>query len=340
MSSRDLSKKVRSMSDQELYSFFTVERFYQDPELSAAVCQEVENREAARLGRKPAQVVFEDFEDDGGVFGYSSPDGMIALSSLFTEPDPTQTFTPSQLLNTLLHEGRHQWQDMVIDEQLSDVPESVRLLLTVDRYCYISDPLAMIDVGIEPWEEQLSIEYSMQENEIDARFYAIQRMKEIARTTDVDLSFQIELTRSMLSEVYLIEKVQEFCSEEQYRLLEKKRLEKYQARAEMLRLGGEELPELPENFRCYDNIWMIRNIVLPVSEFLKETLNELYAVTNGLKEMVIYHLYEVARIFAMNGKPLEKPEELYKISIENGLTDVLGIKDYKIPAKMEKRIGM
>ena len=133
-------------------------------------------------------------------------------------------------------------------------------------------------------------------------------------------------------------KVLKFCSEEQYRQLEKLRLEKYRQRAEHYRKMGYNVPELPENFRCYGNIWMIRNIVSPVMGFLfqKMPLSRRLADTNRM----LYRLFEIARVSAMKGKPLEKPEELLAIAIREGFAEEFGLAEIRATEKMEKSPGL
>ncbi len=211
-------------------------------------------------------------------------------------------------------------------------------MLKVDGLCYIHDAVTTIDVGIRPPEMQTRIEYAMQENEMDARFHAIRRMQEIAKIIAPDTAFQIQLRKAQNEEVQDILKVLKFCSEEQYRQLEKLRLEKYRQRAEHYRKMGYDVPELPENFRCYGNIWMIRNIVGPVMGFLfqKMPLSRRLVDTNRM----LYRLFEIARVSAMKGKPLEKPEELLAIAIREGFAEEFGLAEIRATEKMEKSPGL
>lgn len=334
--SQSAIEKVRAMSDRELFSFFNGPEIYKDPEMTLAVCQEVENREAARTGRKPAVIVFEDMEE--GCLGQADPNGKIILNRMYLDPGMRGVLPPARLLNTLLHEGRHHWQFSLLGNENSGIPESIRLMLQVDSLCYVGGPETTIDVGIRPPEIQTRIEYAMQENEMDARFHAIRRMQEIAKLIAPDTAFQIQLRKAQNEEVQEILKVLKFCSEEQYRQLEKLRLEKYRQRAEHYRKMGYDVPELPENFRCYGNIWMIRNIISPVMGFLfqKMPLSRRLADTNRM----LYRLFEIARVSAMKGKPLEKPEELLAIAIREGFAEEFGLAEIRATEKMEKSPGL
>ena len=334
--SNSMTEQVRAMSDQELFRFFTGMQVYKNPELTLAVCQEVENREAAKAGRKPAVVSFENL-GDGRTRGLSDPDGKIILNFLYLKPGMSGTLPPAMLLNTLLHEGRHQWQ--IKAENDPDVPESIRLMLNVDKYCYVNSDESSIDIGIRPKEVQTRIQYAMQENEIDARFYAIRRMQEIAKTMVPDSAFRNQLLRAQNDEVRDIRRLLSYCSEEQYQLLEKGRLEKYRQLAESYRKAGYTLPELPGNFRCYGNIWMIRNIVAPVTGFLLQRMSLAHRLT-GAGDRLLYRLYEITRVFAMKGRPLEKPEELLTVAIQEGLAKEFGLSEIKATEKIEKPIKM
>ena len=335
--SQSAIEKVRAMSDRELFSFFNGPEIYKDPEMTLAVCQEVENREAARTGRKPAVIVFEDMGK--GCLGQADPNGKIILNRLYLDPGMRGVLPPARLLNTLLHEGRHHWQFSLLGNENSGIPESIRLMLQVDSLCYVGGPETTIDVGIRPPEIQTHIEYAMQENEMDARFHAIRRMQEIAKIITPDTAFQIQLRKVQMEEVLNIKMLLKFCSEEQYQQLESFRLKQYHQLAESFQKKGYAVPKLPDNFRCYGNIWMIRHIVSPVMGFLLQKMRPMRRIT-GEADWMLYRLFEIARVFAMNGKPLEEPQELLHIAIQEGFVEDFGLAEIRPSEKMEKAPGL
>ena len=335
--SQSAIEKVRAMSDRELFLYFSGTALYEDPEMTLAVCQEVENREAAKAGRKPVVIAFEELK--GNCVGVAEPNGRIVLNSIYLDPEVRGYLPPASLLNTILHEGRHQWQYIVGTKEDSGVPESVWLMMQVDNHCYVSDSETAIDIGIRPKDVQTTLEYVMQENEMDARLYAIKRMQEIEKIIGPDPAFQIQIRRAQMDEVRYITMLLENCSEEQYQKLERLRLKRYQQKAEYYRRRGYTLPKLPDNFRCYGNIWMIQHIVGPVMGALLQTMLPINRIP-GEAEWMLYKLFEIARGFAMNGKPLEEPQELLDLALQEGFVEEFGLADIKATKKMEKAPGL
>ena len=332
--------KIRQMSDRELYSFFREDHFYDDPDTTKAVCQELENREAARMGRKPAIVDFKELPP--GVTGMacsSEEPKRIVLSSAYLRKSFPQILTPGRAMGTLFHEGRHIWQHYILDNNDEQIPLSVRLLLRADTICYTNGRVGVIDVGI-PQKDQAILEYALQENEMDARFYALKRRVEVQKLVGMDEAFLIEIEKAKMTEISYIMKTIAFFDEDKYQLLEKKRLEMYKAKAkERYLLTGERLPELPKNFRCYQNVWMIHHVISPVFKFFMDNVEGLRQ--NGMKMgNLLLGLYTITRECAADGKPLETPAELVNIVIHSELCKDFNLKQETIPKEWGKPIGM
>ena len=336
----DAFEEIRQMSDRELYSFFQEDQFYDDPEYAKALCQELENREAAREGRAPAIITFQELEPRMlGIAGTENGKKVIKLNIAFLKKSVPQILTPGLALNTVFHEGRHIWQDHVLETNARQVPLSVRLLLGADNICYTNGIYNVIDVGISPGV-QGGLEYMLQENEMDARFYALKRMTEVEAEVSMDEAFQIDLESLRQAEISLIRKTLEHFDEGKYRLLEKKRLDMYKNRAkEILLKTGARIPELPENFRCYQNIWIIRNIIKPVYDWLIKMVERLRQDIIKAGNLLL-NMYMIARICAAEGKPLETPNELMNIMLHSEFCKEFNLKQDVIPKEWAKPIGM
>ena len=325
---KNVADIAAGMSDRELYSYFSEEKFYVDPELSQAVCQEVENREAALAGRQPAKVYF-DFLDCAGVSGM----GRIGINVMYLQPDPK--WTPADLLNTILHEGRHEWQYWVRLNHPEDLPEKTRLLFAVSDTCYQGGNIAgALEVGISDKEAQADIEYGMQENEIDARFYAYCKMKELASEYNLTDVYREAIDKAMDEELYYMDLLRYNMGEEEYQLLEKLIMELYKVEED----GSLYCPVIPEGFRCYENIWMVQNIVYPALEMVEDLAEELFTLD---ADRLLFTLYEEARMNFMSGKPLESPEKLVSIMLsDESFRAEFRINDQGISGDLKAKIRM
>ena len=337
---KDDLTKIRQLSDRGLYAHFHESCFYEDPEYTKALCQELENREAAREGRAPAIIIFRELEPGVlGVAGTENGKKVITLNIAFLKKSVPQILTPGLAMNAIFHEGRHIWQFHVLETNAQQVPLSVRLLLGADNICYTNGTENVIDVGVSQ-EVQGSLEYLLQENEMDARFYALKRMSEVEAEVSMDEAFQIELESLRQAEISLIRKTLEHFDEGKYRLLEKKRLDMYKNRAkEILLKTGARIPELPENFRCYQNIWIIRNIIKPVYDWLIKMVERLRQDIIKAGNLLL-NMYMIARICAAEGKPLETPNELMNIMLHSEFCKEFNLKQDVIPKEWAKPIGM
>lgn len=312
MISEKMSTRAAAMSDQELYSFFTDNLFYNDLEFAKAVCQEVENREAAISGRKPAKISFSKLAE--GRMGYSAG-GSIVFSDVFLHRDVKRT--PADLLNVILHEGRHEWQNHI--HMNTDINSFGKddWVYEINRMCYTSGNKNVIDIDL-PSDVQGRIEYAMQENEIDARFYAIRRMQEIASLYDMDDSFLEAIDKAVDAEILDIGLVAKYMTEERYLILEDRKIASF---VSIIKESIDDISRLPEGIKSYETIWIIKHIVIPAYEHVlekaeKDNLNIME------KQQILYRLYETARLRKMEGSSLEKPEDIeYAIYME-GLSNL------------------
>ncbi len=323
---RDVETIAAGMSDSELYSHFSEEMFYSDPELTKAICQEIENREAALSGRKPAVITFDEIDSSGVSYG-----GQIIINSRFLKKNIKNC--PADVLSIILHEGRHEWQKWMFENHPEDLPEAVRLMMGVDWACYMDYFTNVIDVGIENMEAQAWIEYSMQEIEVDARYYAVSKMREIASEYHLEETFQDTIAKAIDDELMNMAIVLEYMDEDQYQRLEELQKAIYEEISKLLPF----YQELPEGFLCYGNIWMIRRIVYPAFEEITRSAEELSIID----DMIFYELFKMARIRLMNGMPLESPEQLLQIMLsDNCFKAEYKFRDQGMTKGIGKKIGM
>lgn len=159
----------------ELFLEFTDARWERmTPEQRLAALQEMENLVALEQGRKPLKVLtFESNDENGGiVLGYF--DG-AAININERCLNSMQKIIPGvtggrgmQALNTLLHEGRHAWQEEVACGRIDGVdPEHVTVIrMNFLNYCRGEDSPAL---------------YACQPIELDARRFAREYFGAMAR---------------------------------------------------------------------------------------------------------------------------------------------------------------
>ena len=308
MTTLSYAETARKMTDAELYGFFSKDHFYQDANLAAAVCQEVENREAALTGRKPARIEFKKF-DNPNVMGYAGRD-VICVNTCFLESKYQHRYTPEGILNTILHEGRHYWQRQVTLNPELECPNALRLQFVINQLAYVNTGNA-IDLGMDA-EIQARLQYGMQENEMDARYYALKRMREISERYRKDYPFKLEMTREVIQEIEYYRLVTENMTEEKYQLLERKYMERYNQNKEQAKKLGVLYPEAPEGKRCFENIRIYRKVIDPLYKGLLKA-NPQLRMNTGDQAALLFSLYRVARERILAGETLESPLELLKI---------------------------
>lgn len=298
------TEKAGKMSDKELYSLFTGNQFYEDPELAMAAVQEAENREALRSGRKPITIRFDKLE--GSTLGQCGKD-TIVLDSSFLTKDVTGIRTPAQLLGVILHEGRHAWQHMILDDVPEGLSRDMYYSLLADNTCYVSPsfPLFSTPLGTNDPEFEVYAQYAVQENEMDARFYALSRMEEIIDLTSDKYAMAIEIAKLKAQEVHLIEKI---CKDFNEDILEK--LEMNRKNSFLVRTGK----ELPEDCEYFKNFRIILRVIKPLFTRLEE-LEEKGTVIDC--KNITFALYAASRKAELEGFRLETPEQLISYMIDH-----------------------
>lgn len=146
------------------------------------VLSTLEHKIAAIAHRPAAEIRSEEMED--GVFGYQS-EGSIAINSDLIEQSSRDPELFDQMLETLIHEGRHQYQDYNVNERLVHQSkaqvESWRENMNLLGYAE-GDPVKISLLGIPYTDEGLSAIgarlYYYQPVEIDSRNFASDTMTE------------------------------------------------------------------------------------------------------------------------------------------------------------------
>lgn len=158
----------------ELFLEFTDENWERmDPEQRLATLQKMENLIAAEQGRAALQVVcFDPDEEKENVRGYYDGEALHINARCLK---PQERLIPGisgnrgmQALNTILHEGRHAWQDEAACGKIEGVDPKERALIRMNNYfyCKSKDNQAL---------------YSCQPIELDARRFARERFEQMAR---------------------------------------------------------------------------------------------------------------------------------------------------------------
>ena len=172
---------IRSYKDAVLYSSFSGEVWRTlDRESKLALAQELERREAEAVGRKCVtidlipQKTIDEYEARKMVLGgqHIGPVlgiEMITLNPHYFDDVPLPGFTGFDLMNTVLHEGRHAFQSYAIRQSKKGgklpVPKEV-----AERWRIEKTP------GI--YDDKTALYYT-QDIEMDARCYALNRMEAI-----------------------------------------------------------------------------------------------------------------------------------------------------------------
>jgi len=160
--------KYATLEDRQLYRLLRTEKWKgYDEETRLALFQEVENRQAAKLGRRPLEIVtFKAPRGQGGVMGYFNPEepGKLYLNEKIIKGKPgiLHDYSVAAGLNYIIHEGRHAYQYECIEGRITDVDEQTRKEWALNKETYISGLAFPGAIYI----------YSQQAMERDARLYA------------------------------------------------------------------------------------------------------------------------------------------------------------------------
>lgn len=232
---------ITKISTRELYAYFADDNWNRYGEADRLqLLQEVENRRAKIDGRPPIPILARRlFPNTAGGYGVWKDDGKfikaIGLNSLFFTDAKPDLFSGKrgfnfhvgiQALETVLHEGRHAYQDYVIYNSPDRIAKQVLYeWLSSDAYYFrSSEPLAGNLAGKE------FLLYTLQSIEMDARRFARRQLIEIH-----DLfAAQGKDTRRIVSiiqhcrqrEIELIDKVRENLDEDSIREAEQIVLDK------------------------------------------------------------------------------------------------------------------
>ncbi len=215
------------LTDAQLFSRFRAEKWEgMPPAERLQLLQELENREAHAQGRAAYQVVPERTnaaESNMGAF-----DGrVIRINELFLTdacmPDNAARFTVASALDTIIHEGRHAYQQHVVNgrDKSGTVPDDVRRIWLINNIAYSNSTETAAGFAL----------YAIQPIERDARSYAAQEVKRIyrymVREGGRDLDFEDALDAMLnerVAEMQLARQLTpEQVREEEFRLAEKLR---------------------------------------------------------------------------------------------------------------------
>lgn len=211
--------KLAQLTDEQLYLLFSEDNWAKiDKSSRLAALQEVENRRAKLDGRKPIPVLegkSESFIKKPGLMGGFSPSQkVIYINYRFLEGNSAH-HSPANALDTVIHEGRHAYQDDVINNNPDRV---VRQILDEWRsseakyFRGCSDETAPREVYLR----EAAI-YMMQSIEIDARRAARQELYWAAEAMEAqgvdtrDIISQID--RNLSEEINFLMLVQNYLTD-------------------------------------------------------------------------------------------------------------------------------
>ena len=200
------SGELTSMSQDRLYQLFTNANWSKMNEASRlAALQEAENRQARADGRPPVKVQKgsrEEFRHPDTLGGYNPYEKVIRLNYRYIE-GKSPTHTGAGALSTILHEGRHAYQNYLVDKGVtSDSPVILKEWLT-ETVMYV------------PPEESFLI-YAIQSLEDDARRFARKEMQKILGSLLLcgidDQGFRNEYAALLQEEAENIMMIQEYLT--------------------------------------------------------------------------------------------------------------------------------
>lgn len=178
-------------SDSELYELLLSRERYSMPiEDQLALLQEIENRIAKEFSREPIEVMIpQDLIETAGCYGfneYVDGKGKIVLNPAFFDSAMSFVYSSAKLLDTLLHEGRHQSQNVAIKETKSidgkPIPPGLLVSWTIEKRLYTDK---------QPW-------YFFQMIESDARMFALHNLRKI----EADMRAKGMNTFSLRNQIY------------------------------------------------------------------------------------------------------------------------------------------
>ena len=290
-------EQLKNLCEDELKAFLVSGDYYRDIELTKAVMQEIENREAEKIGREPYKLIFEDLGQGG--YGYcDSNEKVISINVRFLMEKLKGMWPGANALNTILHEGRHAWQYYMLDHRRNELAPEAAEAMDIERYAYISpdNPASIVDIG---WRDQVFFEYASQEMEMDARHYALINMERLAEQHPENVQLQKHLESARSEEVEVVVQVMEHISDRQLQKLLRLRMER------LRKIYG-------ASFRTdhpFRNIEMICRVIKPAYH----TLLRNGTVRISDRYSLVYVLYLQSRDATERGIPLAKPEDLLRI---------------------------
>ena len=164
------------------------ERLNFDSRVSAL--QHLENQSASEQGRSARTIEPSFFEKDENGFttvGYYSPEEQ---DKLFINQDAINSNSPYQAMSTVLHEGRHAYQDDIVNDRTSTDknmdPADAQL---VDQNKDVWEKNMQDDVYFSPKEGDSFSEYRYQPIEADANNYSDAKMAEFGEKFGDDFNY-------------------------------------------------------------------------------------------------------------------------------------------------------
>ncbi len=200
------AKELASMSQDKIYQVFTADNWKMLDESSRlAALQEIENRRAKIDGRPPIPILKgskKEFKEPELFGGFDPADHVIRLNYRFLEGS-SPMHTGVGALSTLLHEGRHAYQDHLVNQGvISESPDILKEWLT------------STSIYIPPEVDALL--YNMQSIEDDARRFARRELQGIINNLLLygiaDASYLNEFRNMLQWESQVIDAIQQFLT--------------------------------------------------------------------------------------------------------------------------------
>lgn len=142
------------------------------------IMAELEHREAFKV----RVISDEEYERSPGTMGYFDGEGIYINPRFLTYKSviagTVSTFSMAKALGNIAHEGRHAWQQYVVEHpELGIVDENTRMMIMINNICYFSSS----DDDEDPLYMEKHTLYEAQLIELDARRFQKQIVEYIAQ---------------------------------------------------------------------------------------------------------------------------------------------------------------
>lgn len=271
-------KEVMALDDKQLYTMFAGRNWSTlDSDTRLCLLQEVENRRAKIDGRQPLKVSVKKMDPSLMGACCTHPDGSqeLVLNDLFVKVSRFGAHSASEALNTILHEGRHAYQNHCVREGKGKVTKRMILEWMISQETYINSAK---DYDL----------YMLQAIEMDARYFArreIQKINDMLLADGImDLGIRIQVEKDKQHEITMIKRIRNKLTAERLDALEKAVMDRFKEAHPDVDVSGIRLFEEARLVLKHPELNRLEDVLEVMDRCMDEKLDWMEEVLDELKE--------------------------------------------------------